>query len=81
MCLDANLTSQDQAEFRLVGRSSAIANLSIGRIILDPINFDVPSSLGGLRGLNGLTQIESVDVQGGTSEGVVLGIDGVYLSL
>ncbi|KAL0580357.1 hypothetical protein V5O48_000210 [Marasmius crinis-equi] len=72
---NANLTSTDRADFSLVGKSRATADLSIGQIVLDPINFDVPSDLLGLNGLKGLTTIKSVDVQGGTSEGITLGID------
>ncbi|KAK1218918.1 hypothetical protein PQX77_018360 [Marasmius sp. AFHP31] len=72
---NANLTSSDRADFRLVGHSRATANLSVGTIVLDPIKFDVPSGLNGLSGLKGLTTIKSVDVQGGTQQGITLGID------
>ncbi|ESK92921.1 hypothetical protein Moror_8994 [Moniliophthora roreri MCA 2997] len=72
---NANLTSQNQADFQLIGNSRAIANLSIGQIELNPIMFNVSSGLQGLQGLKGLTKIESVDVQGGTTKGVILGID------
>ncbi|KAF9264250.1 hypothetical protein L218DRAFT_258531 [Marasmius fiardii PR-910] len=71
---NANLTSSDKADFSLVGKSRAIANLSIGQIELNSINFNVASGLNGLKGLKGLTTIESVDVQGGTTEGITLGI-------
>ena len=73
--------------FNLVGHARAVANMSIGQITLDPINFDVPSSLDGLRGLDGLVEIESVDVLGGSEGAISLGIDGassrfaVFLSL
>ena len=50
--------------------------MSIGLLTLDPIKFNVSSSLDGLQGLNGLTTIEAVDVQGGTEEGILLGING-----
>ncbi|KIK68835.1 hypothetical protein GYMLUDRAFT_34828 [Collybiopsis luxurians FD-317 M1] len=72
---NANITTLDTANFRLVGQSRAIANLSIGQITLDPIKFDVPSSLLGLQGLNGLTTIHGVDVVGGTTEGITLSIN------
>ncbi|KAF5389363.1 hypothetical protein D9757_004389 [Collybiopsis confluens] len=71
----ANITSLDAANFRLVGQSRAVTNLSIGQITLDPIKFDVPSSLLGLRGLDGLTTINGVDVIGGTTEGITLNIN------
>ena len=77
--LDADLTSNNRADFKLVGQSRAIANLSIGTIELNPIKFDVPSGLNGLDGLKGLTVIKSVDVQGGTKDGITLGIDGGWL--
>ena len=64
--------------FNLVGHARAVANMSIGQITLDPINFDVPSSLGGLRGLDGLVRIESVDVLGGSEGAISLGIDGAW---
>lgn len=78
--VDANLTSLQAAEFRLVGNSRAVANMSIGTITLDPIKVNVSTSLGGLQGLKGLTSIESVDVKGGTTDGIDLGIDGSFLS-
>ncbi|TFK44582.1 hypothetical protein BDQ12DRAFT_661303 [Crucibulum laeve] len=72
---NANLTSLDTAEFRLVGRSRAIANMSIGQITLDPILVNVSTSLRGLQGLKGMTTINSVDVTGGTEDGIDLGIN------
>ncbi|KAF8828949.1 hypothetical protein HHX47_DHR3000558 [Lentinula edodes] len=72
---NANITSLSSVDFQLVGQSRAIANLSIGQITLDPIKFNVPSSLNGLRGLNGLTAIHEVDVVGGTTEGITLNIN------
>lgn len=52
--------------------------MSIGQITLDPILVDVPTTLNGLKGLKGLTTIRNVDVQGGTQEGINLGINGSY---
>ncbi|KAE9401586.1 hypothetical protein BT96DRAFT_918717 [Gymnopus androsaceus JB14] len=72
---NTNLTDLKDSTFQLVGHSRAIANLSIGQITLDPINFNVPSSLNGLQGLNGLTTIHAVDVTGGTTEGIQLAIN------
>ncbi|KAG5222581.1 hypothetical protein IMY05_C2488000400 [Salix suchowensis] len=60
-------------EFRLVGNSRAIANMSIGTITLDPIKVNVSTHLQGLQGLKGLVSIDSVDVLGGTTEGITLG--------
>ncbi|CAA7259257.1 unnamed protein product [Cyclocybe aegerita] len=68
------LTNSDVAEFRLVGESRAIANMSIGQITLDPIKVNVSTSLKGLQGLKGMTTIESVDVTGGSTTGINLGI-------
>jgi len=66
----------DIAEFRLIGQSRAVANMSIGQITLDPIKVNVSTTLNGLKGLKGLTTIKSVDVQGGSQDGINLGIDG-----
>ena len=63
-------------QFRLEGHSHAIANLSIGVLTLDPINFNVTSSLNGLKGLKNDTTISKVDVTGGTTDAMVLSIDG-----
>ena len=76
---DANLTSSDIAEFRLVGNSSATANLSIGQITLNPIKVNVSTQLFGLQGLKGMTHIEGVDVVGGTADHINLNINGNYL--
>lgn len=59
-----------------MGHSRAVTNLSIGQIVLDPINFDVTSTLNGLRGLQGSTVIDGVDVMGGTSDHINLNING-----
>lgn len=60
----------------LVGKSRAVANTSIGEITLDAIAVNVTTSLKGLQGLKGLTTIDSVDVTGGTSQGIDLAIGG-----
>lgn len=73
---DEELTSSSVAEFRLVGQSRAVANLSIGQITLDPINVNVSTSLKGLQGLNGFTTINNVDVTGGTTDAIDLSIEG-----
>ncbi|KAF9451269.1 hypothetical protein P691DRAFT_757432 [Macrolepiota fuliginosa MF-IS2] len=72
---NANLTSSDVANFRLVGNSRAIANLSIGQITLDPIKVNVSTQLQGLQGLKGMTQIQGVDVAGGTTDHINLNIN------
>lgn len=64
-----------ESNFQLVGHASAIANLSIGQLTLDPINFNVTSKLSGLRGLKGDTTITSVDVIGGSSDALLLAIN------
>ena len=60
----------------MIGTSRAVANMSIGQITLDGIKVNVSTTLNGLQGLKGMTTIDSVDVTGGTSEGIMLGIDG-----
>ncbi|KXN90203.1 hypothetical protein AN958_04693 [Leucoagaricus sp. SymC.cos] len=72
---NVNLTDTEMAEFRLVGNSSAIANLSIGQITLDPIKVNVSTHLLGLQGLKGMTVIEGVDVAGGTTDHINLNIN------
>jgi len=78
-CPDANLTSSDIAEFRLIGNSSATANLSIGQITLNPIKVNVSTQVLGLQGLEGMTLIEGVDVVGGTTDHINLNVNGNYL--
>ncbi|KAH9835153.1 uncharacterized protein C8Q71DRAFT_764402 [Rhodofomes roseus] len=70
-----NLTQQTQSDFRLVGHARAVANMSIGSIVLNPIKFDVPSQLKGLGGLQNATKISSVDVLGGTNDAMTLAIN------
>jgi Protein of unknown function (DUF3712) len=70
---DAELTDQEYEDFQLEGHSRAIANMSIGTIILDPIKFNVSSGLWGLKGLRGLVSIDEIDVLGGTQEALLLG--------
>ncbi|KAJ7928639.1 hypothetical protein B0H13DRAFT_1968281 [Mycena leptocephala] len=71
---NTDLTNLAVAPFRLVGHSRTIAQMAIGNITLDPINVNVSTSLKGLQGLKGMATIESVDVQGGTTDGITLGI-------
>lgn len=72
------LTDGAWYQFQLIGHARAIANLSIGELTLDPINFNVTSGLDGLEGLQGLVEIDSIDVVGGTTEGLALSIDGAF---
>jgi hypothetical protein len=72
------LTSLDKADFRLIGRSRAVANTSLGQITLDSIKVNVSTSLNGLQGLKGFTTIKSVDVQGGTQNAINLAINGNF---
>ncbi|KAJ7647487.1 hypothetical protein FB45DRAFT_200334 [Roridomyces roridus] len=71
---NTGLTNLATAQFLLVGESRTIANTSLGQISLNPIKVNVSTSLLGLQGLKGLATIETVDVQGGTTEGITLGI-------
>ena len=50
--------------------------MSVGVLKLDPIKVNVTTSLQGLRGLNDMVKINSVDVTGGTKDAIVLDIDG-----
>ncbi|KAJ6593726.1 hypothetical protein B0H19DRAFT_32612 [Mycena capillaripes] len=72
---NTDLTNLPVAPFRLIGQSRAVAQMAIGTINLDPINVNVSTSLKGLQGLKGMASIESVDVQGGTADGITLGIE------
>ncbi|KII92866.1 hypothetical protein PLICRDRAFT_102438 [Plicaturopsis crispa FD-325 SS-3] len=72
---NGNLTDLAYADFRLVGNSRAVANMSVGQITLDPIKVNVSTGLGGLKGLNGYVTINNVDVTGGTSDYIELGIN------
>ncbi|KAI0340460.1 hypothetical protein BDW22DRAFT_1360443 [Trametopsis cervina] len=70
-----DLTDLAQNQFQLVGHARAVANLSVGQLTLDPINFNVTSKLNGLQGLKGDTVIQGVDVVGGTTEAILLAIN------
>ncbi|KAI0072486.1 hypothetical protein K474DRAFT_1678619 [Panus rudis PR-1116 ss-1] len=70
-----DLTNLQESQFQLIGHARAVANLSVGQITLDPINFNVTSKLDGLRGLKGDTTIQHVDVVGGTSDAILLAIN------
>jgi hypothetical protein len=72
---DAELTDLDYEHFQLEGYASAVANMSLGTLTLDPIKFNVSSGLWGLRGLRGLVSIDGVDVLGGTQEAMSLAIN------
>lgn len=62
----------DYENFQLEGHASAVANMSIGTLVLDPIKFNVSSGLWGLKGLQGLVRIDGVDVIGGTQDALSL---------
>ncbi|KAH8119480.1 hypothetical protein DFH11DRAFT_1722990 [Phellopilus nigrolimitatus] len=70
-----DLTDLTASQFQLIGHARALANLSIGQITLDPINFNVTSKLDGLRGLKDDTIITGVDVVGGTTDALTLAIN------
>lgn len=66
---------------RLLGTSSALTDTPLGRIILDPIHFDVESGLTGLQGLTKYpTTIQGVDVVGGTREALQLSINTTLIN-
>lgn len=69
------LTDSDYEHFQLEGYSSAVANMSIGTLTLDPIKFNVSSGLWGLKGLKGFVSIDGVDVVGGTQDALLLNIN------
>jgi hypothetical protein len=71
---NTDLTNRAVAPFLLVGHSRTIAQTGVGNITLDPINVNVSTSLKGLQGLKGMATIETVDVKGGTTDGITLGI-------
>lgn len=63
------------SNFQFIGSSRAVAGLSIGTVVLDPIKFNVSSGLTGLNSFNTQpTVINSVDVLGGTPDYISLGI-------
>jgi len=70
--IDAELTDSEYEHFQLQGSASAVANMSIGTLTLDPIKFNVSSGLWGLKGLKGLVSIDGVDVLGGTQDALSL---------
>ena len=70
--IDAELTDLEYEHFQLEGQASAVANMSIGTLTLDPIRFNVSSGLWGLKGLKGLVSIDGVDVLGGTPDALSL---------
>lgn len=70
--LDAELTDSDYEHLQLEGHASAVANMSIGTLTLDPIKFNVSSGLWGLRGLQGLVCIDGIDVLDGTQDALSL---------
>ena len=65
------------AGFYLNGTTNAVTQTPLGQVVLKDIGFTVPT---GLVGLSGLTQyptlILSVDVTGGTTQYLVLNIQG-----
>jgi len=75
MLLDQELTLSGEVAFDLVGKARAVATMGIGQITLDPIKINVTTHLNGMQGLKGMTTIQKVDVLGGTSDGIQLGIE------
>lgn len=60
--------------FQLVGSSRAVTTLPIGKLVLDPIKFNVTSGLNGLQGLKDDTVVVAVDVLGGEQSHMNLGL-------
>ncbi|PVF99379.1 hypothetical protein CPB86DRAFT_293734 [Serendipita vermifera] len=69
-----DLTQGSNITFRLIGKAKTVATLPIGKITLDPVKFNVTSSLAGLKGLQDAVKITAVDVMGGTSDYMELAI-------
>ncbi|KAG1255807.1 hypothetical protein G6F68_010084 [Rhizopus microsporus] len=71
-----SLTASDNYTFGVAGNATTKVSTPIGPITLGGISFSVPTSLRGLQFLNGsATVINSLDVTGGTSDGMILGIN------
>ncbi|KAL8287086.1 hypothetical protein RQP46_004092 [Phenoliferia psychrophenolica] len=70
-----DLTTTNGSKFILNGNTSAVTNTPLGQVKLTNIGFTVPAGLIGLESLSTYpTEIISVDVIGGTTEGIVLAI-------
>ncbi|KAL0075855.1 hypothetical protein J3Q64DRAFT_1811555 [Phycomyces blakesleeanus] len=70
-----SLTSLNDYTFNVAGNATTKANTPIGPLVLSGIAFNVPTTLHGLQFLNSsATVINSLDVSGGTSEGLELAI-------
>lgn len=77
--LATDVTDFLREDFLLQGHSHAIANMSIGQLTLDPINFNVSSGLNGFQGLKNRVTINHVDVMGGTTDHLNLATNGKSL--
>ncbi|PWN53595.1 hypothetical protein IE53DRAFT_140447 [Violaceomyces palustris] len=66
-------TFSDGTGIRLTGAAKAVTDTPLGRVLLNGIKFDVDSGILGLQGLTKYpTVINSVDVTGGTRDGINL---------
>ena len=63
-----NVVSKPTAELQLLGQVSAVVDLAVGRITVDSVNLDVPTSLKSLDNLSGRIDVVTLDVTGGTPE-------------
>ncbi|CEG74411.1 hypothetical protein RMATCC62417_09637 [Rhizopus microsporus] len=71
-----SLTAANNYTFGVAGNATTKVNTPIGPITLGGISFSVPTSLRGLQFLNSsATVINSLDVTGGNTDGLVLGIN------
>ena len=72
-----DLTTTNGSTFLLSGNASAVTDTPLGQVYLQDINFLVPAGLIGLEKLAvDPTLILSVDVTGGTADGIELNITG-----
>ncbi|KAN0059778.1 hypothetical protein ACQY0O_008352 [Thecaphora frezii] len=68
-------TFSDGTGIRLQGAARALTDTPLGRVLLNGIAFDVDSGILGLRGLTAYpTIINTVDVMGGTKDGINLAV-------
>lgn len=72
--LAADFTKSNSSSFFLSGKARAVTTTPVGVITLDPIYVNVSTSLKGLGGLNGLVNIQHIDVLGGTKDALNLAI-------
>lgn len=71
-----DLTASNNYTFIVAGNATTKVNTTIGPLVLTGINFELPTQLKGLQFLNSTaTVINSLDVTGGDSDNLILGIN------